>query len=115
MTFTDSGEIIKNGLSIRTGAQTLDNLTEIVDSVDEVRENVQIVERASRGLRDKVQQLKSGLTGVKNRLLALLSNCSAPKCSELRNLPEIRSLRVQNDFQNVSVFLSFLFQNVEIL
>ncbi|XP_035710247.1 prominin-1-A isoform X3 [Folsomia candida] len=95
-----SGEIIKNGLSKRTGAQALNNLTEIVDTVEEVRNNVINVERTSKSLKDKVDRLKNGLTDSKSRLLLLLDQCQSQKCLDLRNMPEIRSLRVQNDFQN---------------
>ncbi len=103
----ESGEIIKNGLSKRTGAQALDNLTEIVNTVDEVRSNVFNVEKASKGLKEKVERLKNGLTDSKSRLLTLLDQCQTEKCSELKNMPEIRSLRVQNEFQNVSFVYSW--------
>lgn len=101
----ESGEIIKNGLSKRTGAQALENLTEILDTVEEVRANVASVERSSKGLREKVERLKNGLTDSKSRLLALLDQCQTDKCVDLRSMPEIRSLRVENDFQNVSAIL----------
>jgi hypothetical protein len=97
----ESGEIIKNGLSRKTGAQTLNNLTDILDTVDEVRQNVVLVEKTSKSLKDKVERLKTGLTDSKDRLVSLLDQCPSRKCAELRNMPEIRSLRVQNEFQNV--------------
>ncbi|ODM96406.1 Prominin-1-A [Orchesella cincta] len=96
-----SGEIIKNGLSRKTGAQALNNLTDIVDTVEEVQKNVRNVERISKSLKDKADQLQAGLTDSKNRLIFLLEQCETERCVDLKNLPEIRSLRVQNDFQNL--------------
>ncbi|CAL8102681.1 unnamed protein product [Orchesella dallaii] len=96
-----SGEIIKNGLSRKTGAQALNNLTDIVDTVEEVQNNVRNVERVSKSLKDKADQLQAGLTDSKNRLIFLLEQCETERCVDLKNLPEIRSLRVQNDFQNL--------------
>jgi len=100
----ESGEIIKDGLSKKTGAQTLDNLTDILDTVEQVRNNVVDVERSSRSLKDKVNRLKNGLTDSKTRLLLLLDQCFSQKCTDLKRMPEIQSLRVQNDFQNVRSF-----------
>lgn len=100
--FAESGEIIKNGLSRKTGAQALNNLTDIVDTVEEVQKNVINVEKISRSLKKKADQLETGLKDGKTRLLSLLEQCGSDKCEDLKNMPEIRSLRVQNDFQNVS-------------
>lgn len=99
---TESGEIIKNGLSRKTGAQALNNLTDIVSTVEEVQRNVIVVEKISRSLKNKADQLQTGLTDAKGRVLILLEKCDTVRCEELKNMPEIRSLRVQNDFQNVS-------------
>lgn len=99
---TESGEIIKNGLSRKTGAQALNNLTDIVETVEEVQRNVRNVEKISRSLKHKADQLHTGLQDSKTRLLNLLENCDTERCGELKNMPEIRSLRVENDFHNVS-------------
>lgn len=99
---TESGEIIKDGLSQKTGAQALNNLTDIVDTVEEVQRNVINVEKISRNLKQKADQLQVGLQKSKNELLGLLSKCETQRCKDLSNMPEIRSLRVQNDFHNVS-------------
>lgn len=99
---TESGEIIKNGLSRKTGAQALNNLTDIVDIVEEVERNVENVETISKSLKKKADHLQTGLGDTRDRLLELLEQCHTRKCDELKILPEIRSLRVQNDFQNVS-------------
>jgi hypothetical protein len=112
--FTESGEIIKEGLSKRTGAQMLDNLTKIVDTVQKVKNNVIIVEKSSKGLREMVERLKNGLTDSKTRLLGLLAKCESQKCVELNSMPEVRNLRVKNDFQNVSkrffIFLELIYK-----
>ncbi|CAG7631653.1 unnamed protein product [Allacma fusca] len=98
---SQSGNIIKNGLSEKTGAQALNNLTDVVDTVENVFNSLQSVERTSKSLKDKADQLQNGLRRSKDTLIQLLERCLAPKCIELKELPEIRSLRVQNDFQNL--------------
>jgi len=79
----------------------LNNLTDVVDTVESVRRSLKTVENASVDLKLRAQRLQCGLNRAKDNLLNLLEKCSAEKCTELRNTPEIRSLRVENDFQNV--------------
>lgn len=107
--FIESGEIIKNGLSKKTGAEALNNLTAVLDSVERVREDLQSVAEASENLKRKSDRLQYGLQGSKTRLLALLDECPLQKCVDLSHMPEIRSLRVRNNFQNVSFKFHILF------
>ena len=99
---TESGEIIKSGLGRRSGLDALKNLTDILDTIKNVRQSLESVENSSRRLKVQAKQLEVGLTERKRKLLELLRLCNSPKCEELKNTSEIRSLRVENDFRQVS-------------
>jgi len=107
-TLEKSGDIIKNGLSDKTGLVALKNLTDLLDTVTTLRTSLTTVKGTADELTIQAKQLEIGLGESKARLLKLLDDCGTPECQHIKQDPEIQGLRVESEFQKLPNTTSLL-------
>ncbi len=99
----ESGPILKRSLAEVTQAVAIDDLTDIVSNLGNVKSNLRDIQTRSQMLQGNVTQLMLGLNGTRTRLLAALLKCSSNKvCKEFLSQYNVsRDLAVTADFSDL--------------
>ncbi len=88
----ESGPILKRSLAEVTQAVAINDLTDIVSNLGNVKRHLKEIQAKSMILQDSAGQLRSGLSGISKRLLQALNQCTENKVSRLKHVKELLNL-----------------------
>jgi len=99
----ESGPILKTSLAKVTQAMAIDNLTNIVSGLGNVKRDLKDILNDARTLDEKVEQLRQGLNKSQTHLNAALSQCASnTACANFLSEFDIdRDLAMAEEFTNV--------------
>ncbi|CAK9834028.1 Prominin-like protein [Anthophora retusa] len=93
-----SGRIVTEQLAEYSHAVSLTNLSDIVTSLESIKEDLKIMNTITRDLRTNASQLDIVVRGVKNNLLHKLTACKTQQCMQVLNDYKVNQMSVQVDF-----------------
>jgi len=112
-TLDEGGPILKRKLAHVTNAVAIDNITDIVSRLGNVRRHLKDINRTTNLLQVNVKQLKQGLEDRRNKLKRALRLCNSNKACQnfLKEYTIDKDLAVAANFEN----LPFELPNVSLL
>lgn len=112
-TLDEGGPILKRKLAHITNAVAIDNITDIVSRLGNVRRHLKDINRTTNLLQVNVKQLKQGLEDRRNKLKRALRLCNSNKACQnfLKEYTIDKDLAVAANFEN----LPFELPNVSLL
>ncbi|XP_017759376.1 PREDICTED: prominin-like protein isoform X3 [Eufriesea mexicana] len=93
-----SGRIVTEQLAEYSHAVSLTNLSDIVASLESIKEDLKIMHTITRDLRTNASKLDIVVRGVKNNLLHTLAACKSRYCEEVLHIFNVNQMSVQVDF-----------------
>lgn len=81
---TETGTVVIDKLDTESRAIELVNLNRFVQSLPEIKSDLQEMREETKQLRIMASQLSDGLRGVKRELLTQLSRCNTPECKDIQ-------------------------------
>ena len=102
----ESGDILERNLAREIQAVTMDNLTDTLGDLGEVKTHLVTIQNRTLDLQEKVRQLELGLQGSKKRLKAALRQCGdSPACSSF-----LRDHNIDIDLNIAEAFVDIPFE-----
>uniref|UniRef100_T1IK67 Prominin-like protein n=1 Tax=Strigamia maritima TaxID=126957 RepID=T1IK67_STRMM len=89
-----SGEIVKSRLAETSKASAIENLTNIVEGLDKVHEDLENITQGTQSLIFQVRQLDESLKDIRNRITMMLASCRDQVCEEIRRYAGSSNLTV---------------------
>lgn len=88
-------------LGTATRLSVVDELSQLVTQLDELRGDLLLVHNLTQSLRTRAEELNAGLRKVKNQLLQTLAKCDQPKCIALQNKYKIGQLDTEIQYSQM--------------
>ncbi|XP_076305476.1 prominin-1-A-like isoform X3 [Tachypleus tridentatus] len=96
-----SGYIVKVRLGEVSQAVAVDNLTEIVSRLEQLRNDINEAMENTKKLQQDGNQLQLGLAGVRKDLMGLLNECNTEACQEILKQYDLSYLVVEPNFSEL--------------
>lgn len=102
--FSETGTVVLDRLESESNAIELVNLNRFVQSLPEIKSDLQEMQEATKQLRINASQLSDGLRGVKRELLTQLSRCNTQECKNIQEKYKIGQLDTNGiDYNQVRI------------